>query len=182
MPGWVWLLVGAAVTLFGVVVWHLAQPRHDTPQFGASKSRPAPVAAPPPKPATPKPVPVPPKQPSRFSFYQMLPSREVVIPSAEAEKAVKANQGGKPLPAELAAPGAYIVQVGAYRSRDEAERARANVALLGVEAHTEQVTLDAGDIWYRVRIGPESSLDKAQAIVDRLHANGSKAILIKQKS
>lgn len=177
MPGWVWLLAGAATTLFVVVIVYLARPRHATTSPPVATQAPTtPVHAPV------KPVPLPPRQTSRFSFYKLLPSHEVVIPSSEAEQAVKANQGGKALPANLATPGAYVVQIGAYRTRAQAERARASAALLGVEAHTEQVTLSAGDIWYRVRIGPEANLNKAQTIVDRLHANGAKAILIKQKS
>lgn len=178
LPGWAWLLLGAAVTLSIVTVVHLLRPRHPAPspkpkavaEVNKSGARTAT-----------KPVPVPPKQPPRFYFYEMLPSHETVIPRREAEKAVRAKRGGKPLPAELSAPGAYVVQVGAFRSRGEAERARAHIALLGVEAHTEQVTLSAGDIWYRVRIGPESSLAGAQTILDRLRRNGIKAILIKQK-
>lgn len=178
MPGWIWLLLGAALTLALVTVVHLSRHRGLTLAVDHAATPTPPPAH---ETATPKPVPLPPKQPPRFSFYEMLPSHEEVIPHAEAEKAVKADQGGKPLPAELAAPGAYVVQVGAYRKREEAERARANIALLGVEAHTEQVTLDAGDIWFRVRIGPEPTLAQAQAIVDRLRGNGIKAILIKQK-
>lgn len=179
IPGWVWLLAGAAITLFIVVVVHLTQPRHAKSTAPEAVARPAPAAA---VHAPVKPVPLPPKQAARFSFYKLLPSHEVVIPSDEAEQAVKAKQGGKPLPANLAAPGAYVVQIGAYRTRAQAEQSRAKVALLGVEAHTEQVTLSAGDIWYRVRVGPEASLGKAQAIVNLLHTNGAKAILIKQKS
>jgi len=33
-----------------------------------------------------KPVPVPPKEPTRFSFYEMLPSYEVVIPNGRNDK------------------------------------------------------------------------------------------------
>lgn len=179
MPGWVWLLVGAAITLFIVVIVHLAHPRRTTNTPRQAASKPVPAAS---VHAPVKPVPLPPKQAARFSFYKLLPSHEVVIPSAEAAQAVKATQKGKPLPANLAAPGAYVVQIGAYRTRAQAEHARASVALLGVEAHTEQVTLSAGDIWYRVRVGPEASLDKAQAIVNLLHANGAQALLIKQKN
>lgn len=179
MPGWVWLLAGAAITLFIVIIVHLARPRRTMSRPHQAVTKPAPAAS---VHAPVKAVPLPPKQAARFSFYKLLPSHEVVIPSEEAAQAVKATQGGKPLPANLAAPGAYVVQIGAYRTRAQAERARASVALLGVEAHTEQVTLSAGDIWYRVRVGPEASLDKAQATVNLLHANGAKAILIKQKS
>lgn len=173
LPGWVWASAGIAVGALAMTVFFLGHRQTPAPTRPA-----APAAA---RPTAVKPVPVPPKQPPRFTFYHTLPSSEVVIPPAEAKRAERAAAEHRAPPAELAAPGSYVVQVGAYRSREEAERARANVALLGVESHTEQVTLSADDIWYRVRIGPEPSLAAAQAVLDRLQANGIKAILIKQK-
>lgn len=178
LPGWAWLLLGVAVTLSIVIVIQTLR-HHWQREVPATPARN--VARRSPLSATVKPVPVPPKKRPRFLFYEMLPSHEVVIPHGEAEKAVRANKKGRPLPPALAAPGAYVVQVGAFRHRSEADRAQARIALLGVEAHTEQVTLNAHDIWYRVRIGPESSLSLAQTIVDRLRAHGVKAILIKEK-
>lgn len=178
LPGWAWLLLGVAVTLSIVIVaqtlrhhWHRRVSTAPARALARQHSVPANI----------KPVPVPPKKAPHFFFYEMLPSHEVVIPHGEAEEAVRANKKGRPLPPALAAPGAYVVQVGAFRHRAEAARAQAHIALLGVEAHTEQVTLSAHDIWYRVRIGPESSLTLAQTIVDRLRAHGIKALLIKEK-
>ncbi|MDE2148652.1 MAG: SPOR domain-containing protein [Gammaproteobacteria bacterium] len=174
LPGWVWALGGLAGGAFAVTLYFLGRgtpaPRR-VPAAPPAATRPAPV----------KPVPVPPKQASRFTFYQTLPNAEVVITPAEAKRAEQAAATHAPPPADIAAPGVYVVQIGAYRSREEADRARASIALLGVESHTEQVTLASDDIWYRVRVGPEPTLDQAQRIIDRLHANGVKAILIKQK-
>lgn len=179
LPGWAWLLLGAAVTLSVVMVAQtLRHHLHQRPPTAVARNMARQSAVP----TEVKPVPVPPKKPPHFYFYEMLPSHEVVIPHGEAEDAVRANKKGRPLPPALAAPGAYVVQVGAFRHRAEAARARAHIALLGVEAHTEQVTLNAHDIWYRVRIGPESSLTLAQTIVDRLRAHGIRAILIKEKT
>jgi cell division protein FtsN len=102
-----------------------------------------------------------------------------VIPREDANAAIKA---GKPTTPDIAEPGQYLIQVGAYKTRDEADRARAGLALLGVEARIEQITIDQSDTWFRVRIGPENSLAKAQEIVERLDGNGFKAMLIKIKS
>lgn len=172
------MLLGVAVTLSIVIVIQTLRHhwRHEVPATSVRNTAKQGLLT-----TEAKPVPVPPKKRPRFYFYEMLPSHEVVIPHNEAEKAVRANKKGRPLPPMLAAPGAYVVQIGAFRHRAEADRARARIALLGVEAHTEQVTLNAHDIWYRVRIGPESSLSLAQTIVDRLRAHGVKAILIKEK-
>ena len=126
-----------------------------------------------------KPIPLPPKKPSQYSFYELLPSYEVVIPREDAAASAKA---GKPTTQEIAEPGQYLIQVGAYKTRDEAERGRASLALLGVESKIEQVTIDQSESWFRVRIGPQANLGKAQEILQRLDDNGIKGMLVKVKA
>ncbi len=126
-----------------------------------------------------KPIPLPPKQPSKYAFYEMLPSYEVVIPREDAAASAKA---GKPTTPEIAEPGQYLIQVGAYKTREEADRSRASLALLGVESKIEQVTIDQSETWFRVRIGPQASLAKAQEILQRLDDNGIKGMLVKVKA
>lgn len=132
-----------------------------------------------------KPIKLPPKQPSRFAFYEMLPSYEVVIPR-ETAKPAKPGQPPAPAPAPdvkqaLAEPGQYLIQVGAYRAREEADKHRASLALIGIESRIEQVTIDQKDTWFRVRIGPEATLAKAQEVLERLESNDIKGMLIKVK-
>lgn len=131
------------------------------------------------KPEAQKAIPLPPKQPSKYAFYEMLPSYEVVIPREDAAASAKA---GKPTTPEIAEPGQYLIQVGAYKTRDEAERSRASLALLGVESKIEQVTIDQSESWFRVRIGPQGNLAKAQEILQRLDDNGIKGMLVKVKA
>jgi cell division septation protein DedD len=126
-----------------------------------------------------KAIPLPPKQPSKYAFYEMLPSYEVVIPREDAAASAKTGKATTP---EIAAPGQYLIQVGAYKTRDEADRSRASLALLGVESKIEQVTIDQSESWYRVRIGPQPSLAKAQDILQRLDDNGIKGMLVKVKA
>jgi cell division protein FtsN len=173
MPGWVGAILGLSAGLFVAVLIYLGHGRPIT-----TAMIPAPSTEPPPKPAAPAAVPVPPKTPSRYTFYQMLPSYEVVIPPEEAAKVKK----GKPLPPELAAPGTFVIQVGAYRTQGEADQARANLALLGVESRIEQVTIDPTNIWYRVRVGPEPSAERAKELLERLQKQGVQAMLIKVKN
>jgi cell division protein FtsN len=172
LPGWIWLVFGLSIGLVIAAVVYIARPR--APAVAA------PVAsAPAPKPQASGKIPLPPKQPSRFSFYEMLPSYEVVIPREDAKASMKS---GKATTADIAQPGQYLIQVGSYRSREEADRSRASLALLGVESRIEQVTIDQKQTWFRVRVGPESSLARAQEILDRLDQNGVKGILVKVKT
>jgi hypothetical protein len=199
IPGWVWLIMGLAIGLAVAAVVYIGRPAPAVklgsgPVTGAT----ADAAA---KDDGKKSVPLPPKQPSRFGFYEMLPSYEVAIPRETGKKAAAAAQqprdGTASAPGTasaarddtppdvkqaLAEPGQYLIQVGAYRSREEADKNRASLALIGVESRIEQVTIDQKDTWYRVRIGPQATLAKAQEILDRLEANDIKGLLVKVKS
>lgn len=171
LPGWIWGLLGLSIGLFAAAWVWIDRPAKPSPLVTANQ----PAA----KPEPPKAIPLPPKQPSKYAFYEMLPSYEVVIPREDAAASAKA---GKPTTPDIAEPGQYLIQVGAYKTRDEAERSRANLALLGVESKIEQVTIDQSETWFRVRIGPQASLAKAQEILQRLDDNGIKGMLVKVKA
>jgi cell division protein FtsN len=173
LPGWMWgLLLGLTLGLAAAAWVWIARPARPAP-LAAIVNPPAPASEPP------KAIPLPPKQPSRFAFYEMLPSYEVVIPREDAAASARSGKATTP---EIAAPGQYLIQVGSFKTRDEAERNRASLALLGVESKVEQVTIDQSESWFRVRIGPETSLPKAQEIMQRLDENGIKGMLIKVKA
>lgn len=166
------LMLGLAVGAAGIGWVWINRPAPPSP-LNAGATGPAA------KPEVQKPIALPPKQPSKYAFYEMLPSYEVVIPREDAAASAKA---GKPTTPEIAEPGQYLIQVGSYSSRDEAERSRASLALLGVESRIEQVTIDQTNTWFRVRIGPQPSLAKAQEILQRLDENGIKGYLVKVKA
>ena len=131
-------------------------------------------------------VAVPDKVPSRYSFYNELPKIEVTIPREYSRPAPAGKPPKTPPPAEvkqaLADPGgAYLVQVGAYKSHDEADKQRASLALIGYESRIEQVTLTERDTRFRVRIGPQPTLAAAQAVMARLESNKIKGFLVKIK-
>lgn len=161
MPSWAWALAGLSIGLAVAAVVYI--------------SRPAPLhlaASLPIRPAPKKTIELPPETPSRFSFYEMLPSYEVVIPADAKPK----KDGQTPAIAE---PGEYIIQVGSFRLRAEAETQKAKLALLGVESHVEQVTIDNKDTWFRVRIGPEKDQERVNQLMARLQENGVQPFLMR---
>jgi cell division protein FtsN len=82
----------------------------------------------------------------KYDFYHMLPKFEVVVPEKE--------RGSRPAPASpIDRPGVYFLQAGSYRDVNVAERIRAQLGKLGIEAIVQRVAVDA-DVWHRVRIGP----------------------------
>ena len=182
-PGWVWFLGGMLSGLFiaGLVYLrdHSAAP--GTVQV-AEKPRPQVQA----KPAASEEKPAPPKP--QFDFYNLLPEIEVVVPDPEPEPAAKPNSVAAPVVTRTAPPvetphsgEAYLVQVGSFRRQAEADRLRARLALLGIEARIQRVAIDGQDAWHRVRVGPFNDLRQANEIRSRLKANQINAIVMKLK-
>lgn len=168
MPGWVWLLVGVALGFAGAVGYYITRPAQVEAALEKVTEK---------KPGKKK-ITIPPKEPSRFAFYELLPNYEVVIPKEQLGKpAPKPAPGAAPPPAE-AAPGRYLIQVGSFRDRKEAEQQKANLALLGVESRVEKVTIDNEQTWYRVRIGPEKDQARVEGILARLEENDIKAMVM----
>lgn len=89
----------------------------------------------------------------RFDFYTILPESEVKVPDWQASEERPA--GASP----ALEPGSYMLQVGSFQRLEEADRAKAELALLGIDAGIQQVTIKPGDVWYRVRVGPVTDTD-----------------------
>lgn len=103
----------------------------------------------------------PPAQTARkerdFRFYEMLPESEVVPPKVDEYT---------PGPAKQAYD--YVVQSGSFRSKQDAERQRAQIAFQGLRAHVQHVVQDNGSEWYRVNVGPFTSRSQMNSAVDKL--------------
>jgi len=70
----------------------------------------------------------------------------------------------------------YYVQVGAFRSPEEAESQRARLLLAGVQAQVSERE-QAGRPMYRVRVGPFQNRDAADRVKTRLAGDGFDAVL-----
>lgn len=169
MPGWIWLLLGLAIGLAVAAFVYIKRPAQVLPGIEAVLK----VAEPAAKSRKPKEtLKLPPKEKPRFTFYELLPSEEVVVPRGEDKTVAKPAAGDT---------ASYIIQVASYRSKDEAERQKASLALLGIESRIESVTIDGSDTFYRVRVGPLKDFGKVQIITSRLEDNGIEALVVKVK-
>lgn len=174
-PGWVWLAVGLAIGLAFAAFIYIKRPAGplSAPEGAA---RPAKIEAEPARTGS-KPkkereaLTLPPKEKARFTFYELLPNQEVVVPSTDI------GDAGKP----SADAASYVIQVASFRDREEADRQKADLALLGVESRIETVTIDNADTFYRVRVGPLKDFGKVQIISNRLADNGIQALVVKVK-
>lgn len=108
----------------------------------------------------------------RFEFYDMLPKFEVVLPETEQEARPDHTE------TVLEEPGRYVLQAGSFSAEADAERMRANLALLGIQSRIQNVTIDT-DEYHRVRIGPTNDLDALNGIRARLWDAEIEVLLIK---
>jgi cell division protein FtsN len=93
----------------------------------------------------------------RFKFYDMLPESEVVPPNVEEYTPSSATQDFR-----------YLVQAGSFRSAEDAERQRAQIAFQGLRASVSQTDIEEGKTWYRVNVGPFDSRSQMNSAVDKL--------------
>jgi len=171
LPGWLWLLTGLLLGGFVVgLVWLKGQSLDAGGEWvGAKPDRP-----PQGKPESSAGVEVPPPPKPRFDFYNMLPKMEVVVPDDELDQEPNAAPDSTP-----SAPATYLLQVGSFRRAEDAERLKAQLALLGFEAKVVSARISAQDTRYRVRSGPYKGKDALNHARQRLADNGFKVIVIR---
>jgi cell division protein FtsN len=151
VPGPIWFVAGFALGVILTVVYRVGTPQVVEREL----ARNAPADAPSTSPAA--------TAPTKFDFYGMLEDFQVVVPG-QIKPEPKPAAGGS-----AAAASIYVLQVGAFRTEPEADKLRAQLALLGVEAKIQKNVVDDKDTWFRVRVGPikdEAELARLRARLD----------------
>lgn len=119
----------------------------------------------------------------RFDFYTILPEMEVVVPDPEPEEVAppKAAPGGvvKPPVVKISAAD-YMLQMGSFRKLSDADRLKASMALVGLEAEIQKVIINDGDTFHRVRSGPYTR-NQVNSLRTRLAKNKINSLVIKLK-
>jgi len=171
-PGWVWMIFGLAIGLSVALVIWLQQNAPAVPE-----AVPVVRQAPPPSPVLDDngeaPAAAAESAPeSRFDFYRMLPSFEVVIPEQEPDVTTD-NE-----PQAVVESGTYILQAGSFSSHNDADRRRAQLALQGIESTIQRVAIE-DKTYHRVRIGPIDDLDELNLLRSRLREANIDVLRIK---
>lgn len=132
-----------------------------------------------PQPAKLEPEPAPDKAPEkdesstpRYAFWELLQDYEVILPE-DNERLEKT-----PPVEQVAKPGTYLLQVGAFRRFADADRLKAQLALGGIETHIKKVIVDDREI-HRVRIGPETDLGRINQLREQLARQNINVLLIR---
>jgi len=168
--GLVWLKFGAEVDLRPQITTYAPEKKR------ASRSTEKPVAN------TGKTV-----QKPRFDFYTILPEMEVVVPDPEPEPVVAKPRKGQPTPpgkpvekVASTSPADYMLQMGSFRKYADADRLKASLALVNIEAEIQKFTSADGSTFHRVRSGPyvRGQVNKLRA---RLKQNNVNSLIVKLK-
>lgn len=105
----------------------------------------------------------------RFEFYKVLTDKQ------DAAVAVPTKPADKPQPTDskpAAASEPQFLQAGSFSSADDAEKLKARLALLGIEAGIQTATIPDKGVWHRVRLGPYKNADEMSRARALLKQNG----------
>jgi cell division protein FtsN len=168
-----WLLTGFLIGL-GLAYYLFAKgliPRPESGRTGdTASSAPGETAAEEVAPATGE------ARKSRYDFFTVLPEMEVVVPEQEVEKSQATGQPADP----AQAAGSYILQVGSFQARPDAEQMKAKLALLGMVAQIQTVAVKE-TTWHRVRVGPVSGARQADEMRRLLADNGIDSLVLRNQ-
>ncbi len=124
---------------------------------------------------------------TKFDFFTLLPEREVIVnderPAPKPVATTTAPKNERP-PAE-AKPDPniekYILQAGSFRQNTDADRRRAQILLLGLDAKVESVEAN-GERWHRVYVGPFQSHNTLSDARSKLINESIDTLVIRQKN
>lgn len=193
IPGWLWMIFGALLGFFVMILLYLWQPW---------------------RPAT---RPIDNTQPANttstaeqtnkdYQFYDLLPKQQVTpvpneaVPNSNGQNATNTiivapdpvvttpnpssqQNTANSDPAEIAGATKpqYILQVNSYQHPDDADARRAEILLVGLPADVRQTTLADGSVWFRVVSGPFANRAEAMNAQSLLQDSGVDSLVVEQR-
>ena len=179
-------LVGGVLIAFGVV-WYLNKSPFPFLEKGARDERPeASATAQPVLPLPGKPGDQVSGKP-RFDFYKILPGTQEAVPTPPDQTAPapqpSAQASPQSTPPKAAAPAAanqsVYLQAGAFQKSEQADNLKAKLAMMGLEADVQTVTLPGRGVVNRVLVGPYAKPEDLNRVRGQLSQNGIQATVIK---
>lgn len=178
IPAWMWLCTGIVIGLG--LAWYLWT-RGLIPDSVSTARQPVPQN----NPTIPTSEPAladdlatdEPAEKSRYDFFTVLPEMEVVVPEQELSQRDQAQQTGVTADTALSGSKNYLLQVGSFQSATDADERKAELALQGVIAQIQTVTVN-GNTWHRVRVGPVTGARSAEELRLRLSNSGIDSLVM----
>ncbi|MFQ5993516.1 MAG: SPOR domain-containing protein [Acidiferrobacterales bacterium] len=173
MPNWAFVAIGLAIGITLTTLVQVFIERGTSPDSGlntlirratkAGAPEREPASAPTTKTAKPK-----------FDFYTILPEIETVMPESEPARATR--------PAKVTSQKknvSYVLQAGSFAKFEDADRLKARLALNGLVASIQRVTIQGKGEYHRVRLGPYDNLKELDVTNRRLNELGIRALRLK---
>ena len=111
--------------------------------------------------------------------YSSDPLGDLVQSKTQGKTVATATADSKAAaPAATAEPFTYFVQVGAFRTPEDAQAQRAKLALMGLDAKVSEREQNGRTV-YRVRLGPYEQLGDAERMKDNLAPSGLDTALVR---
>ncbi len=106
-----------------------------------------------------------------FTFDDMFKQSEVIISKDElvVDKKAAPDKDSN-----------YLLQIGSFQNKGDAESLRGQVTLLNLSANIETFVDNAGEQWHRVLVGPFANSSKMASAQARLAENRINTLLIKR--
>lgn len=104
----------------------------------------------------------------RFEFYKVLTDKPDAMPPAQPTSKPAAKTAAKE-------KETYFLQAGAFPNAEDADKLKAKLAMLGMEASVQTATLPDKTVWHRVRLGPYKNTDEMNKTSSVLKQNGVNA-------
>lgn len=118
----------------------------------------------------------------RFDFYTILPEQEAFVPNINEPLSTDLSSTKAPKNEQAPSPKAtFFLQTGSFREYSEAHKLKGELVLAGLNVKIQTVTLNNGETWHRVQVGPfqsERALAKAQNTLARINID---SMVLKQK-
>ncbi len=118
-------------------------------------------------------------EPPKGKTYSSDPLGDLVQSKTQGKTVTTATADSKAAaPAATAEPFTYFVQVGAFRTPEDAQAQRAKLALMGLDAKVSEREQNGRTV-YRVRLGPYEQLNDAERMKDNLAPSGLDTALVR---
>lgn len=136
------------------------------------------------------------KPTGRFEFYGILEGKQPAVPGAAASGQAAPGAPAAPAVEARAAPGApaapavegkpapgetFFLQVGAFQKAADADNLKAKLALTGLEASVQEVSIPEKGTMHRVRVGPFRDPEEMNRARVLLSQSGVQGTVVKQR-
>ncbi len=108
--------------------------------------------------------------PQHFEFYKVLTDKS--DSTAQPKAAPRPAPAARPEPAPAQANESYYVQAGSFPNEGDAEKLKAKLALLGLEASIQSANIPDKGLYHRVRLGPIRGAAELNRVMGLLKQNG----------